>query len=122
MKKHSYPIWKSVKCLIPDSFKSLIRETYQDPGLMYLRFNRFVIRKRLVVVVGTAHKVGSSWLYGMLRDVGYFEPGLHQVSPQFHQTNTFLLEPQAFEQLDLLRGHKIFKSHSYPIASELADV
>jgi hypothetical protein len=73
--------------------------------------------KRLIVVLASAHKVGSTWLFNLLRDLGGFEgPAL---PPALNDTGTLLLETgESSDFLGSQTGKKIFKSHSFPIPAE----
>jgi hypothetical protein len=73
---------------------------------------------RLVIVVGTSYRVGSTWLYVMLRDIAHCTLGKDHAPNQLLKSNTLVLEPEAYDFLRQLRGHFIFKSHSFPPGSE----
>ena len=71
----------------------------------------------LVVVLASAHKVGSTWLFNLLKDIGEFEsPAL---PPTLNDSGTLLLdEPGSGAFLKNAKGKKIFKSHAFPIPIE----
>jgi hypothetical protein len=107
--------------VVPQNFERLIRHAYQDPKHIWRHFKRLALGKRLIVVVATAHKVGSTWLYSMLKSLGDFEVGSNFISSEFLQSGTILLEPEVFDYLRRLHRYVIFKSHSYPVSPELAN-
>lgn len=75
-------------------------------------------RKRLIVVVATAHKVGSTWLFHLLRDLGHFESKL--LPDRFMHLGTLVLDdPEVFTLLSRSYGYTIYKSHSFPVAYDL---
>jgi len=79
---------------------------------------RKVARQRLIVIVGTAHKVGSTWLFNMVRDLGQFKNDL--LPREFmHSATIETDDPQVFHQLMKHYGHSIYKTHSYPISYAL---
>lgn len=75
----------------------------------------------MVVVVASAHRVRSTWLYGMLREAGHFRLVMNQNPTRFHETVTLLLEHELFDYLRRFKGYVIFKSHSYPVSADLAN-
>ncbi len=78
-----------------------------------------IVRKRLIVIVASAHKVGSTWLFRMLTELGHFK--IKPIPQEFEETGTLLLEtPKVFQFLIQQEGSCIFKSHSYPITDSFA--
>ena len=69
--------------------------------------------KNDIVVIASAHKVGSTWLFDLITDLGSYQ----KASPpkQFRETGTLVLDDDALlYYMRFIRGKKIFKSHSYP--------
>lgn len=77
--------------------------------------------KKQLVIVGSAHRVGSTWLYSMLKDIGCFDSGTDLIPKKYDEYGTIVLkDPEVFKYLNRLNGRFIFKSHSYPVISEIA--
>jgi hypothetical protein len=76
------------------------------------------LTERLVIVVGTGHRVGSTWLFNMLRDLAHCRQGARLVPDEFLKFGTLVLRPEVYQLLSQLGGHVIFKSHSMPPHSE----
>ena len=106
--------------VMPRNYRRLLRHAYQDPKHMWSYLRRFVLGECLVVVVATPHKVGSTWLYKMLLDVGDTDDGMRQVPRTFHEIGALLLQPGVFPCLRRLHGYVIFKSHSFPPSPKTA--
>ncbi len=71
----------------------------------------------LIVVLASAHKVGSTWLFNLLKDIGNFESPV--IPSALNDSGTLLLDkPETKPFLKQLKGKKIFKSHAFPIPSE----
>ncbi|CAN5422716.1 sulfotransferase domain-containing protein [soil metagenome] len=67
-----------------------------------------------IVVLASAHKVGSTWLFNLLKDIGLFEKPL--VPDHLNDSGTLMLDqPETKIFLSQTRGRKIFKSHSFPV-------
>lgn len=81
-------------------------------------FKGLIPSKRLIVVVGTAHKVGSTWLYGMIKDIGGFELGIKYIPQDFVEAGTIILEPEVLQLLGRMQHRVIFKSHAFPPVCE----
>lgn len=116
---------KVVKPLVSTPYRHLWREKvdmlqrFPGDAWFLLRYKR--LRKRLIIVVGSSHRVGSTWLYWMLRDVAHCQPAINTAPTQFRHFGTLKLTPQTYDYLHHLKGHKIFKSHSFPpISTQLA--
>lgn len=100
--------------LVPTNYRPFLLRAYGNPRRAWLHSWRRVSGKRLVVVVGSSHRVGSTWLYSMVADLGQFEIGIKQVPVEFRRFGTLLLEPEVYDYLRGLQGYVIFKSHSFP--------
>jgi hypothetical protein len=111
VKKHLVPIWNCGQVL-----KKTFNGYYTFPTL----FRRCVFGETSIVIVATSHKVGSTWLYDMLMDIGTLANGIYFIPEKFqNKINGHLyLDPEVFEYLKMLRGYFIFKSHSYPLSAE----
>jgi len=67
----------------------------------------------MVVVLGSAHKVGSTWLYEMIRELGHFN---YRIPYKLTECGTIMLDkPGISKYLAHIKGRIIFKCHSYPI-------
>jgi hypothetical protein len=81
-----------------------------------LKLKRKLCQEKMVVVVGTAHKVGSTWLFNLVKNLGHFEEISKQLPAKLQDNRTLLLDrPESLEYLSSLKGYNIFKSHSYPL-------
>jgi len=73
--------------------------------------------EKRIVIVGSAHRVGSTWLYHMLKDIGGFDAGIDLIPKKYDECGTVVLDdPEVFKYLNQLNGRFIFKSHSHPTA------
>jgi LPS sulfotransferase NodH len=95
--------------------RRLSSETLKD---IWFGLRRKAPTARLVIVVGTSHRVGSTWLYQMLRDMTHCRLGRRKAPAEFLRFGTLILEQKVYEYLRQLKGHYIFKSHSLPPKSE----
>ncbi|MFC2042987.1 sulfotransferase domain-containing protein [Chloroflexota bacterium] len=113
---------KVKKYLVPPwIFGQLLKKTFNGYYTFPTLFRRCVLGETSIVIVATAHKVGSTWLYDMLRDIGTYANGLNFIPEEFQNINGLLLiDPEVFEYLKMLRGYFIFKSHSDPLSVEFA--
>jgi len=71
----------------------------------------------LVVLVASAHKVGSTWLFKLVADLGNFR----KISPpaKFRETGTLIIDKIDLSfYFNFLFGRCIFKSHSNPAPFE----
>jgi hypothetical protein len=109
------------KDIIPSSFRRPLgrakNRTWKSLEDTWFHFQNGTLG-RLVVVVGTSYRVGSTWLYHMLRDIAHCTLGKERAPSQLLRNDTLLLELEAYDFLRELRGHFIFKSHSFPPDSE----
>lgn len=108
----------SVKNVVPDNYHDLLGQACKGPRHAWYPFKRYIQKKRLVVVVGSSHRVGSTWLFSLLKDLGCFEGGTRSIPAQFLKFGTISLEPKIFDHLRSLQGYRIFKSHSLPPVSK----
>jgi len=87
-----------------------------NPATYLPAIKRRLGSRAMIVVVGSAHKVGSTWLYELLLDLNSFERGSLFLPGKFKELGTVRFETQgADEYLQNLTGFRIFKTHSYPI-------
>jgi len=120
MSKRASPIRGLLRRVIPQNYRRLLHQSFHDPGHTWSYFRRFALGHRLVVVVATPHKVGSTWLHQMLQVLGELENGIDQVPREFFtRNNTLLLKPDVFRHLHETKGYVIFKSHSLPPPPEV---
>ncbi len=105
------------------------RQSFYDENRNYYEFKERLIElgvpvsdaKKRLVIVGSAHRVGSTWLYNMLKDIGCFDSGTDLIPKKYDEYGTIVLkDPEVFKYLNRLNGRFIFKSHSYPVISEIA--
>lgn len=77
---------------------------------------RDIRRERLVIVVGSAHRVGSTWLFNMLRDLGCLRNAISEAPRELHHFGA--LRPGAIEYgwLAGIQGWAILKGHADPPA------
>ena len=74
----------------------------------------------LILIVATAHKVGSTWLYQMLKEIPLFQTPL--IPQGFEETGTLKVDnPMVLDFFRSLRGGFVFKSHSYPISYSIPE-
>lgn len=90
---------------------------------LHLRANpawlRHIIRRRvdgsrLVVVVGSAHRVGSTWLFNMLRDLGCLRNAIHEVPADLHGYGALRPGAIGYGWLAGVHGWAIIKGHADP--------
>jgi hypothetical protein len=72
-----------------------------------------------IVIVGSAHKVGSTWLYELVRDLGGYRLPLMRLPKDYFEFGVLKLDNEQVEKkLGQLRGRIILKSHSAPVKFE----
>jgi len=104
--------------VLPDFAERIAYSVYRNTRFAVPIALRKIARRRMVVIVGTAHKVGSTWLFNMVRDLGQFENDL--LPREFMHSGTIETDdPRVFLHLMKHYGHSIYKTHSYPITYEL---
>ncbi|MFC1819414.1 sulfotransferase domain-containing protein [Thermodesulfobacteriota bacterium] len=95
-------------------FHSRIKPEYIFRSLVLLK--RRISRQDLTVIVGSSWKVGSTWLFNLVRDLGYFNSGIKGIPEEYKEFGTILLDkPGILDFLSHLSGYNIFKTHSYPV-------
>jgi len=83
-------------------------------GIIRIR-NRFFPSRPVAMVVGSAHRNGSIWLYNLLAQACLLYHGRRRLPPRFNEFGTVSLDvPGAVEYLQSQRGACIFKTHSSP--------
>lgn len=70
--------------------------------------------KRIVVIVGSSHRVGSGWLVRLLRDAAHLQMGMRKTPKEYLRFGTIVLTPDSYQFLSHLSGQTIYKSHSLP--------
>lgn len=74
---------------------------------------RLSISRGKVVVLASAHKVGSTWLFDMIAELGKFKKTPPPRS--YNDTGTLIIDKDDLSAYFIyLQGQRIFKSHSYP--------
>jgi hypothetical protein len=75
--------------------------------------NRLGYPRGRVVVLASAHKVGSTWLFDMIAELGKFKKTPPPRS--YNDTGTLIIDRDDLSNyFRYLPGRRIFKSHSYP--------
>lgn len=74
--------------------------------------------RRLVIVVGSSYRVGSTWLLRMLRLVSRCESGIKKAPADLNRFGTLVLRPEGYDYLRKLRKRVLFKTHSLPPDSD----
>jgi hypothetical protein len=72
---------------------------------------------RLVIVVGSSYRVGSTWLFLLLRKVAHCRSGVTRAPGELNRFGALVLCPEAYDYLHRLQGYAIFKTHSLPPGS-----
>ncbi|MFC2029457.1 sulfotransferase domain-containing protein [Chloroflexota bacterium] len=94
-----------------------VSRAYREPGRFLLRLRRKILRDRLIVVIGSGHRVGSTWLYRMVKEAGRLDSGKAPSQLPFRAAGSLLREPTTPAELRRLRGYVILKTHSLPPVS-----
>lgn len=87
-----------------------------DPNLAWWEIQHKYGRRQSIVIVASSHRVGSTWLHRIIRDLGNFKNGLRELPSNLNYRNAGLLPwgDEAVTHLKRLQGKYIFKSHSLP--------
>lgn len=72
---------------------------------------------RRVVVVGTAHRVGSTWLFNLLRDLGCLRDAIDEAPAHLHRYRALWPGAIDYGWLARIRGWAILKGHADPPAT-----
>jgi len=101
-------------------FKRLVQTI--SPASLRHNARRRLMGDRLIVVLGSAHRVGSTWLTHLLEDMLYFEyefeywrvpRACRTQTHSGHLLRTIELDrPETVDFLSSARGYRIFKTHS----------
>jgi len=75
---------------------------------------RYITRRRKFVFIATAHKVGSTWLFNLLKDAGRFEKAIVPKQDLYGDAID-LKNPALLNWLSSKYGYYINKTRSYPI-------
>ncbi len=109
------PLLRSTRAYLPASLERMGLALYRNSRHALPIAWRRLRRERRIVIVATPHKVGSTWLFNLLRDLGAFEQ--RELPAPFMHLGTLVLDyPAVFTHLSRTSGHAIFKSHSFPPA------
>jgi hypothetical protein len=107
--------------IVSQRYKKVLMDVL-NPKHIGINVKRRIRNENLVVIIGTAHRVGSTWLYELIKDSAAFELGSIWLPKEYKQTGTILLEsPEAVKYLKGIRGYRIYKTHSYPISNDIND-
>lgn len=72
---------------------------------------------RRVIVVGSAHRVGSTWLFNLLRDLGYLRNAIQEAPSDLHRFSALRTGNIDYHWLAQINGWAILKGHADPPAS-----
>jgi Sulfotransferase domain len=101
---------------LPSTYRVKRAKSLIDPRAVALTAGRRIRGERLVVVLGSAHRVGSTWLTQMLEDlVGFeyeFEYRRVPKACRGFSTTIALEAPETRRFLEQARGFRFFKTHS----------
>jgi hypothetical protein len=78
---------------------------------------RGIRRERLVVAVGSAHRVGSTWLFNMLRDLGCLRDAIAEAPPELQRFDALWPGTIDYSWLAGIEGWAILKGHADPPAT-----
>jgi len=113
---------KATKSLLSAKYRTDLYRIYLNRNVLHYNILRKILGKRLILIVGSAHKVGSSWLYNLLRDTYHFStlvlPDTFTEGEPTRQVADIDIS-ELLEYLTKLNGFFIFKSHSLPISHSL---
>lgn len=65
-----------------------------SPINMARGIKRFLVKDKKILVIGTAHKVGSTWLYNMVFEAAWFYPGIMGTKKKYFESGTLLLDKE----------------------------
>jgi hypothetical protein len=111
----------SLKRSIRLSSKQFLADTYYTTSQAGRNFKRRMLNDRMVVVIASANRVGSTWLYQLVSSLGHFDIGYDQLASEYQDDGCVVLEnAAAFAHIRSFPGYVIFKTHSYPAPDDLA--
>ncbi|NLE46351.1 MAG: sulfotransferase domain-containing protein [Chloroflexi bacterium] len=73
---------------------------------------------RLVVVIGSAHRVGSTWLFEILRDLGCLRNAINEAPPHLHRFGALWPGSIDYYWVARIHGWAILKGHADPPTTE----
>ena len=85
-----------------------------NPAWLRHKIRRQVDGSRLVVVVGSAHRVGSTWLFNMLRDLGCLRDAVHEAPAELQRYGALRPGAIGYGWLADVAGWAIIKGHADP--------
>jgi len=85
-----------------------------NPAWLAHRLGRTLEGSRRVVVVGSGHRVGSTWLFNLLRELGDLRNAIDEVPPHLHRYGALLPGSTDYHWLAAIRGWAILKGHADP--------
>ena len=86
-----------------------------------LRLKRKIFDENRIVIVATPHKVGSTWLFNLIKDSARLENGINHLPLDRIESGTLLLDKDSIPIVENLPGCMIFKSHSSPPQKKLKE-
>jgi hypothetical protein len=95
-------------------YRQLLARFRKNPIDGFRTMKHYIGGDPLIVVVASAHKVGSTWLYMMLRDLNFFDDKDLSFPDHLMETGTILLSHESYNYLSKQQGVYLYKSHSYP--------
>lgn len=94
-----------------------------SPSVLFRHTRRWLAGKRQLVIIASPHKVGSTWLYGMLAELCGYLPLRPPASVSASQPGRLAVDIELDELLAGLRlrpGGHVFKSHAFPPSGDAA--
>lgn len=85
-----------------------------NPAWLHQMARRWLDGSRMVMVIGSAHRVGSTWLFNLLRDLGCLRNAIHQVPPDLHRYGALWPGTIDYHWLANIHGWAILKGHANP--------
>lgn len=99
-----------------------LKRTLLEIRWLIIKYNPIgnnINRTGQVVIIASAHKVGSTWLYDLVKTAFHFRTAYVPKELDDSGTNTLKLDHSNIEKfLSTLHGRYIIKSHSFPTSPE----
>jgi Sulfotransferase domain len=103
-----------VKQAIPVRYRQQLRAAVRRAR----ELSRRLRNDRMVVIIGSANRVGSTWLYDMIAQLGHFQGGYERLERGYQEAGCVVLGDQAvLSHMRVQPGYTIYKTHSYPIGA-----
>jgi hypothetical protein len=113
---------KMLKSLVPVKYEEHFSHIFVNRHIFHYQILRKMLRKRLIVIVGTAHRVGSTWLYMLLRDTYRLQTLVlpkRIIQGESTRQGVDIDITRLIDYFKELNGFFIFKSHSFPMSKSL---